>query len=307
MTVKLLLSHLFVGLLAAAVLTSTASAQKREDFVSLQRDVAQLEDRMKQLQKSQDDKMAALTALVLQALDASGKVSANISTLQSSLTNSLTEQQAKVVAPVAVLSSKVDQLSDDFRGVRENVGELGKALTRLDAKLEDISTIVRTLNQPPPTPPPAPVNPSTPQPPPGVTAESLFESARRDQSSGKDELAMNEFLDYLKYFPMTENAPRAQYSIGVLYYRAKQYDDAVKAFDAVLERWAENQSSSEAAYMKGVALMNAGRRADAAAEFKDFIANYPGSDNIGKARDHLRELGGSPGAAKPKPATKKRP
>jgi len=303
MTVKLLLSSVLVG----AVLTSTASAQRREDFIALQRDVAQLQDQMKQLQKSQDDKMASLTALVQQALDASGKVSANISTLQSSLTTSLTEQQAKVVAPVAVLSSKVDQLSDDFRGVRENVGELGKALTRLDAKLEDISNTVRTLNQPPPTPPPTAVNAGAPQPPAGVTAESLFESARRDQTSGKDELAMNEFLDYLKYFPMTENAPRAQYSIGMLYYRAKQYDDAVKAFDAVLERWAENQYSSEAAYMKGVALMNAGRRADAAAEFRDFIANYPGSDNTAKAREHLRELGGSTAPAKPKPAAKKRP
>src|SRR5438046_1989388 len=159
MTVRLLLSAVLVSMLA--------SAQKREDFIALQRDVAQLQDQMKQLQKSQDDKMAAVTALVQQALDASGKVSANISTLQSSLTNSLTEQQAKVVAPVAVLSSKVDQLSDDFRGVRENVGELGKALTRLDTKLEDISNIVRTLNQPPPTPPPAAVNAGAPQPPPG--------------------------------------------------------------------------------------------------------------------------------------------
>jgi len=182
MTVKLLLSSVLVG----AVLTSTASAQRREDFIALQRDVAQLQDQMKQLQKSQDDKMASLTALVQQALDASGKVSANISTLQSSLTTSLTEQQAKVVAPVAVLSSKVDQLSDDFRGVRENVGELGKALTRLDAKLEDISNTVRTLNQPPPTPPPTAVNAGAPQPPAGVTTESLFESARRDQTTGKN-------------------------------------------------------------------------------------------------------------------------
>src|SRR5712692_2184261 len=176
MTVRLPL----LVLLAGAVITAPAYAQKREDFIALQRDVAQLQDQMKQLQKSQDDKMAALTALVQQALDASGKVSSNISSLQTSLTTSITEQQGKVVAPVAVLSSKVDQMSDDFRGVRENVGELGKALTRLDSKLEDISTIVRSLNQPAPAPPPTAVNAGAPQPPSGVTAESLFESARRD-------------------------------------------------------------------------------------------------------------------------------
>src|SRR5438105_129834 len=272
-----------VRLLLSAVLGSMrASAQKREDFIALQRDVAQLQDQMKQLQKSQDDKMAAVTALVQQALDASGKVSANISTLQSSLTTSLTEQQAKVVAPVAVLSSKVDQVSDEVRNVRENVSELSKSLMRMDAKLEDISTIVRTLNQPPPTPPPSTVNSSAPQPPAGMTAESQFERARRDYSAGNDELAMNEFLDYLKYFPMTENAPRAQYQIGALYDRAKQYDDAIKAYDAVLERFPENQYSSEAAYMKGVALMKAGRRPEAAAEVREFLPHYPGRDNAAK-------------------------
>jgi len=298
---------LLLILLAGVAFTTPSSAQKRDDFIALQRDVAQLQDQMKQLQKSQDDKMAALTALVQQALDASGKVSANISTLQSSLTTSLTEQQGKVVAPVAVLSTKVDQMSDDFRGVRENVQELSKSLTRMDAKLEDISTIVRNINIPPPAPPPTPVNASAPQPPPGMTAESQFELARRDYSSGKDELAMNELLDYLKYFPMTENAPRAEYTIGLIYDRAKQFEDAIKAFDAVVTKFPENQYSSEAAYMKGADMMKAGRRSDAAEEFKDFLATYPGSDNAPRAREHLRELGVSPAAAKTKPQVKKRP
>ena len=40
--------------------------------------------------------------------------------------------------------------------------------------------------------------------------------------------------------------------------------------------------------MKAVALMKAGRRPDAVAEFKDFLANYPGSDNAAKARERLR-------------------
>jgi TolA-binding protein len=287
------------ALTALAFFAISASAQKREDFIALQRDVAQLQDQMKQLQKSQDEKMAALQALVQQALDASAKLSTNLSTLQSSLTTSMAEQQGKVVAPVAVLSTKVDQLSDDFRSVRENVSELGRSISRLDMKLEDVSTLVRTLNQPPPAPPPAAVDSSVPQPPPGVTSESLFESARRDYSSGKDELAMSEFVDYLKYFPMSENAPRAQYFIGMIYDRAKQYDDAVKAFDAVLERFQPNQYSGDAAYMKAVELMKAGRRADAAEEFRNFLDNYPASDNASKARDHLKTLSPTPARSKP--------
>jgi 2-(1,2-epoxy-1,2-dihydrophenyl)acetyl-CoA isomerase len=46
-------------------------AQRREDILSIQRDVAQLQDQIKQLQSSQDQKLAALESLIKQALNAS--------------------------------------------------------------------------------------------------------------------------------------------------------------------------------------------------------------------------------------------
>ena len=56
------------------------SAQKRDDILSIQRDVAQLQDQVKQFQASQDQKMAALQSLIQQALDASNKTSAAVTT-----------------------------------------------------------------------------------------------------------------------------------------------------------------------------------------------------------------------------------
>ena len=133
--------------------------------------------------------------------------------------------------------------------------------------------------------------------PPGVSADSLWQNANRDRSSGKDELAMNEYQDFVKYFPQSENAPAAQFYIGTLYDRAKQYEDAVQAYDAVLERYAENPHTPDALYRKGAALMAAGRRTDAATEFKDFLERYPSHSLAPKARMHLAELG--IGGAKP--------
>src|SRR6202044_3238337 len=52
--------------LALAVSPASLLAQKKDDLTSIQRDVAQLEDQVRQLQKSQDEKNAALTALVQQ-------------------------------------------------------------------------------------------------------------------------------------------------------------------------------------------------------------------------------------------------
>jgi TolA-binding protein len=271
-------------------------AQKREDILSIQRDVAQLQDQIKQLQTSQDQKMAALESLIKQALDQSNQAAASMTALQRTLTDRLNDQQTKVAAPIAVLGTKVDQSADEMRGVRENLAALSSRLANLDNKLSDISSAVRTLSQPPSAPPPgAPGAPPAASngvaAPPGVSAESLWLNAFRDYSSGKDELAMNEFNDYLKYFPTAENAASAQYYVGQLYNRAKMYDDAVQAFDGVLERYPDNPKTPDALYGKADALLHGGRRTEAATEFKDFLARFPTHSLARNAQAQLRELG----------------
>jgi tol-pal system protein YbgF len=269
-------------------------AQKREDILSIQRDVAQLQDQVKQFQASQDQKMSALQALIQQALDASNKVSAAMAGLDRTVADRLNDQQSKIQAPVVTLGTKVDQMSDDLRSVRENVAELSTRLANLDNKLADISSAVRTLSTPPVAPPPpagGTQGSASPAPPPGVSAESLWQNAFRDYSSGKDELAMNEFNDFIKYFPQSDNAPAAQYYVGQIYFRAKQYDDSAQAFDAVLERYSTNPKTPEALYSKGAALMDAGKRTAAGTEFKEFLDRYPTHSLARNAQQHLRELG----------------
>jgi len=63
----------------------------------------------------------------------------------------------------------------------------------------------------------------------------------------------------------------------------------VKAFDAVLERFPENPKTPDALYMKGVSLMKAGRRTDAA--WEEFIgsATLAGRSELEVARQ-LGEL-----------------
>ena len=270
-------------------------AQRREDILSIQRDVAQLQDQIKQLQTSQDQKLTALESLIKQALEQSNQASGSMTALQRTLTDRLNEQQSKVAAPIAVLGTKVDQSADDVRAVRENLAALSSRVANLDNKLSDISSAVRTLSQPPAAPPPPSGGPpaagGAPIPPAGTSADSLWLNAFRDYSSGKDELAMMEFNDYLKYFPTAENAASAQYYVGQLYNRAKMFDDAVQAFDAVLERYPDNPKTPDALYGKADALAHAGHKAEAAAEFKDFLARFPTHSLARNAQEQLRGLG----------------
>jgi tol-pal system protein YbgF len=267
-------------------------AQKREDILSIQRDIAALTEQVRQIQRTQDERMAALTALVQQAMDVSNKANASLSALQHSVTTQLADQQSKVVMPTTVLGSKVDQMADDFRSMQTNMADLTRRVGQLDQKLTDISSAVRTLSAPLQAPTRTIPQANTPQgPPAGTSAETLYTNAFRDYTTGKYDLAMQEFSDYLKYFPQTENAPAAQYYIGYTYFNANQYEDAVKAFDAVRERFPENPKTPDALYMKGVSLMKAGRRTDAGTEFKSFVKRYPNHELASKAHAHLKDLG----------------
>jgi len=79
-----------------------------------------------------------------------------------------------------------------------------------------------------------------------------------------------------------------------------QYDDAVQAFDAVLERFPENPKTPDALYQKGVELQKAGRKTDALTEYRDFIAKYPTHSLAAKAQEHIQQLARASSTAKGK-------
>ena len=160
--------------LGLALSSTLAMAQKRDDILSIQRDVAQLQDQVKQLQAGQDQKIATLESLIKQALDESSKVSSAAAALQGTIANRLNEQQARVEAPIAALGTKVDQSGDDLRAVRENLADLTRRMANLDNKLADISSAVRTLSTPAVAPPPPA---ATDSPAPAVSAAPAVSSA----------------------------------------------------------------------------------------------------------------------------------
>jgi len=288
--------------LGLALSCTLVMAQKRDDILSIQRDVAQLQDQVKQLQAGQDQKIATLESLIKQALEESGQVSSAAAALQRTLADRLNEQQSRVAAPIAALGSKVDQSGDDLRAARENLADLGRRMANLDNKLADISSAVRTLSTTAVAPPPpgASVSAATSAPaassaPPGVTADSLWKKAVRDYTGARDKQALSEFADFTKYFPQDTNAAEAQYYMGLIYDHGEQYDDAAQVFEAVTERYPDSPKAADAMYMKGVEYQKAKSDKKAIAAYRAFLKQYPNHANAAKARARLRTLAASGG------------
>jgi tol-pal system protein YbgF len=212
-------------------------------------------------------------------------------------------------------------MTQSFQELRESILDMNSRMQKMDAKMNDLRQAV-DVNSGQRPPPPTSGNTggtglptgggttlntlgSAPTPPPGMQAETTYTNAYRDYSSGNLDLALQEFLDYLKYFQSTQLAPNAQYYLGDIYYRKGDYLNAVQAFDGVLEHYSETNKTADAHYMKGVSLLKLNRRDAAAKEFKDVINRYPASDLATKSKQKLRELGLSAGST-PAPRARKR-
>jgi len=274
-----------------------------KEIVELQRDVAMLQDQVRMLQSSIDQKMVAIQTLTQQTLESVNRTNTAVAVMENRFNDTMKQQQQSLTAPVANVGQKLDQMSEDFRAVRESVLDMNTRMGKLDAKIADLENLINTVRAPAAAPPPAPgaggdpnsISPGTANgaPPQGLQAGTLYTSAYSDQLAGKYDIAFQEFNDYLKYFSGTELAPNAQYYIADIYYRKADYNNALTAFDAVLEKFPENPKTPDALYMKAMCLMKLGRNDSAAREFRDLYARYMNDhpDIAAKAKAQLREMG----------------
>ena len=278
-----------------------------KEMVELQRDVAILQNDMRQVQHTLDEQFARLGVLLQQTQDNTAKTNSTMGGIQASVGDAVNQQ----IQPVARMGEKFDGLADDIRVMRDAVNDLTSKMSKLDAKVTDLGNRMSIMQNPPSAPGgpgAAPgqqgaIGPDAGQgaPPQGMTAEASWETAEKDRLGGNLDLALKEYQDYLTYFPTTEYAPAAQYSIGEIYYTKGDYDNAVKAFDTVLERFPDNPKTRTAHYMKGQTLLRKGDRDGAVQEFKFILQNYSGSDDARRAALTLKGLGVAT-STKPSPA-----
>jgi tol-pal system protein YbgF len=286
-----------------------------KEIMELQRDVAMLQDQVRTLQSALDQKVGSLLTLAQQTADSVNRTNTAVAIMQSSFNDTMKQQQQNLSAPVASVATKLDQMSDDFRAVRESVLDMNTRMGKLDAKIADLETLINTVRAPA-APPPAttpPVNGAVPPPadsnaslspglvptgpasgpPQGVQAGALYTNAYGDYMAGKYDIASQEFSDYLKYYSGTDLAPNAQYYIANTYYRKADYNNALTAFDAVLEKFSDNPKTPDARYMKAMCLVKLGRNDSAAREFRDVYMRYSSDhpDIAAKAKAQLHDMG----------------
>jgi tol-pal system protein YbgF len=129
--------------------------------------------------------------------------------------------------------------------------------------------------------------------PPGgaPSADTLYSNGLRDITSGKYDLARQEFQDYLKYYSDTDLASNAQFYLGEIAYSQHNYDQAVQEYDRVLTNYPKSFKLAPAHLKKGMAQLELGQKTAGVKELREVVKRYPGTEEERRARAKLKELG----------------
>jgi len=264
-------SMTFVLAVALCAAVCPAFAQKKE-VLQLQTQVQGLQDQMTQMKQSFDERMGVMKNLVEQNTDAVNKATAAVTTLQATLQ----KQQSDA-------AGRTDQLSGQIQALNDTLDELKVRLSKVSKQLEDMQSSQQSLA----AQQQAAAAQAAAAPPPDV----LYANALRDYNAGKNDLATQEFSDYIKFYPNTDLAGNSYFYLAELEYRGGNYAQAVQNYDQVLQNFPGGNKAAAAQLKKGYALIEMGKTDDGVSELRHLIQRYPKTNEAVQARERLKKLG----------------
>ena len=290
-------------MLAAAIAGSLVGPRPAEavarEIVELQRDVTNLLQGQKDLSTQMTQDHTIMKTLVEQTNDNVGKLNGTMSSLQKSVQ----DVQANSGARLDTMSTQVQGLSDNLEEIKSRLGKLNQQLVDLQNTVQSLDAKISGGSPAPAITPtsgnyaPAPAG-SVPAaggsivPAGGApSADTLYSNGLRDITSGKYDLARQEFQDYLKYYSDTDLASNAQFYLGEIAYSQHNYDQAVQEYDRVLTNYPKSFKLAPAHLKKGMAQLELGQKSAGVRELREVVKRYPGTEEERRARAKLKELG----------------
>ena len=298
-TILLFSGAMFVSAVAGSLVGPKPALAVAREIIELQRDVTTLLQGQKDIQTQMTQDHTVQKTLIEQSSDTVNKLNSTMAGLQKSVQ----DVQANAGTRLDTMSTQLQGLSDNLEEIKSRVGKLNQQLVDLQSSVQNIdarlaggapSSVPATSPTPgmggSPTPGPATASAAIPS---GAapSADTLYSNGLRDITSGKYELANSEFQDYLKYYGDTDLASNAQFYLGEIAYAQKNYEQAVREYDKVLNNYPKSFKLAPARYKKGMALLELGQKTAGVKELREVVKRYPGTEEERRARAKLKDMG----------------
>ncbi|MEZ5362773.1 MAG: tetratricopeptide repeat protein [Bryobacterales bacterium] len=230
-----------------------AAAQSTKDMIlETQRQLAGVQEELRQRDRESAERFAALEALIKQNMESTTRLNQAIAVIE----RAVNKQSDAILPPVTRTAAKADALSDQFGGLRDAVEETNAMLLKLTTEVADIKTQLTTL------PPPSMGAPGETGGDTGL-GDNFLSNAVGDFNRGSYDLAKAQFEDFLKFSPNSPQAAEAQYYLAQIAYNQNDYETAIRQFDVVIQRYPGSFFGPEAQFKKAAALERLGRTMEA--------------------------------------------
>jgi tol-pal system protein YbgF len=285
---------MLAGALGGALLGPAPAGAVAREIIELQTGVNQLIQGQQAMQTAITQNAAVQRTLIEQSLDSVNKLSTNMAAIQKN-----TQDFS------AASGARLDTMGTQVQGLSDNVADLQARLGKLDQKLTDIQNTLQNVDAKLAAPIPAsipsaagasaPGSAPTASAAPPASADVLYSNGLRDINGKHYDLATQEFQDYLKYYGDTDLASNAQFYLGEIAFMQSQYQQALDAYNKVIENYPKSFKTASARMRKGFCLAELGQKAAAIRELRTVVRQYPGTDEAKRSLAKLRELGATAG------------
>jgi len=285
-------NHATLALIGATLLTAgmRPAYGVSKEMLRVMQQLDALQQAVQNMQRTLDTQSAVLKTLVEQANDNVNSMKSTVAELRRS-----TEQN------LARTNARFDSMTDRIQALNESLEEAKARLSKLSEQMAQTQNIIQTLNAPPA---PGATVPGSGTPGSGTDMPSpanipdpdtLYNSGLSYYNGGQYQLALQAFLDYLRYYGETDRASNAQFYIGDSYYIQGNYKQAIEEYDKCIERYPRGNKAAAAQLKKGFALVELDEKAAGVRELRSLIQQYPNSREADLARQRLKKLGISVG------------
>jgi tol-pal system protein YbgF len=289
---------MLAGALGGALLGPAPAGAVAREIIELQTGVTQLIQGQQAMQTAMTQNAAVQRTLIEQSLDSVNKLSTSMAAVQKN-----TQDFS------ATSGARLDTMGTQVQGLSDNVADLQAHLGKLDQKLTDIQNTLQNVDSkmaapPPPVAGPTATGPSSSGGPgaspmasaaPPASADVLYSNGLRDINGKHYDLAAQEFQDYLKYYSDTDLASNAQFYLGEIAFMQGEYQQALDAYNKVVENYPKSFKTASSRMRKGFCLAELGQKAAAIRELRTVVRQYPGTDEAKRSAAKLKELGATAG------------
>jgi tol-pal system protein YbgF len=304
----LAVAALIVGVVFGSMLNPRPTGAVSKEMIQLQEDVSQLLQGQQSMRSTIDANNASMRTLVQQSLDSVNALNQQMATLQKNVQ----EATANSTSRIDTMSTQTQGISDNLQDVQARVGKVAAQINDMQSTLQSIDGRLAGGISPSGAPaggapnggaggPGAPPSAGGAGAPtsggggpaslPGVSSDNLYQNALRDFTTGKYDLARQEFGDYVLHFPSTDLASNAQFYLGEISYAQADFKDAITQYNLVLANYPQSYKLAAALLKKGFAELELGMKATGTKDLREVARRFPSSDEARRAQAKLREIG----------------